>query len=138
MILNINIHHTFVIHEFVLKFGLQLFIIIKLYSAIDESISTVTDLWINNYQLINMTCHTVHVFLYKSPHYTCYSTDNSSFEISWLQTDSVYIWSSFVFYATDTTEELSWNFNSRIFEKRNLNFYCEEIRTENLSRSFVI
>ena len=55
----INIHHTctFVIHEFALKhvmmctvlilqasFGLKLFIIIKLYSTIDESISVVTDL----------------------------------------------------------------------------------------------
>ena len=55
----INIHHTctFVIHEFALKhvmmctvlilqasFGLKLFIIIKLYSIIDESIPTVTGL----------------------------------------------------------------------------------------------
>ena len=123
MILKINIHHTFVIHEFVLKFGLQLFIIIKLYSAIDESISTVTDLWINNYQLINMTCHTVHVFMYKSPHYTCYSTDNSSIEISWLQPCSVYIWSTFVFYSTHDTKE-----NSRsLTNSRNLDFYFNKL-----------
>ena len=59
----INIHHTFVIHEFALKhvmmctvlilqasFDLKLFLIIKLYSTNDESISTVTDMWINDYQ----------------------------------------------------------------------------------------